>query len=57
VRLVLKGIPSLSQDTDWRAPVSTDKVDNQSSCFYISGEHGKEAKGCFDVKTVEIKRK
>jgi hypothetical protein len=49
-----KGSPSLSQNPDWRAPLSTENVDNQSSCFYISGEHGHEAKGCFNVQKLEI---
>jgi hypothetical protein len=50
------GSTSLTQDPNWESSLSTTKVGNQLSCFFISkrGQSG-EAKGCFDVKKLDIK--
>jgi hypothetical protein len=42
--------------SDWKAPLSTTQVDNQTSCFFIRrlGVPGHEVKGCFDVRKVEV---
>jgi hypothetical protein len=41
---------------DWKAPLSTSTVDNQTSCFFINRHDApnREVKGCFDVKKVEV---
>ena len=51
------GSRTLSQNPDWRTPISVTNVDNQTSCFFISrpGDHSHEAKGCFDIRKLEIK--
>jgi hypothetical protein len=50
------GSPSLSQNPDWKAPLATTKVDNQTSCFFIGhmAADSREAKGCFDIKKIEV---
>ena len=41
---------------DWKGPLSTTTVDNQTSCFFINRHDApnREVKGCFDVKKVEV---
>jgi len=50
------GSRSLPAARDWRAPLSTTAVDNQTSCFIITRHDrpNSEVKGCFDVKKVEL---
>jgi hypothetical protein len=44
---------------DWKAPLSTTRIDNQTSCFFIARHDApnREVKGCFDVKKVEVSGK
>lgn len=53
------GKRSITDNPDWEAPLSITAIDNQTSCFYISrpNDNGHEAKGCFDVKKLEIKKR
>jgi hypothetical protein len=50
---------SLAKDPDWRSPLSITTIDNQSSCFFITryDRPNKEAKGCFDIKKLEITKR
>jgi hypothetical protein len=49
------GIPSLPQSRDWRTPMATTAINNQSSCFFIGHMNmGGEVKGCFDIAKVVI---
>jgi hypothetical protein len=50
---------SLAKDPDWRSPLSITTIDNQSSCFFIAryDRPNKEAKGCFDIKKLEITKR
>jgi hypothetical protein len=41
---------------DWRSPLSRTDIDNQPSCFFIRGK-GTEAKGCFDIRKVEVTKR
>lgn len=52
-----KGSRTLSQNPDWRAPLSVTNVDNQTSCFFIGHQRAdtREAKGCFDIRKVEVR--
>ena len=50
----LNSAKPLPTGPDWKAPMSTTDVDNQSSCFFIMGPQTKEVRGCFDVKRVEV---
>lgn len=52
-----KGSNSLTRNPDWRAPLSTTAVDNQTSCFVITRHGGGDAKGCFDIKKLEITKR
>jgi hypothetical protein len=51
------GIPSLPQTHDWRTPMSTTNINNQSSCFFIGHNRGGEVKGCFDIAKVVIAKR
>jgi hypothetical protein len=45
--------------TDWKAPLSRSDIDNQASCFFIAqrDKPSREAKGCFDVKKLDITKR
>jgi hypothetical protein len=52
------GSRSLPHGSDWRSPMSTTGVDNQSSCFIILRRmNSPEVRGCFDVKKVEVTKR